>query len=764
MKKIDFNKDWLLNGKTVTLPRDEMFYTARRADSKAGDAQAFFEGGAYAYEKKMGVDAQYAYVNFDGIYKNAKVYLNEELKADVPYGYIPFTVELGEVRKEDVLKVTCDNLDQPDSRWYAGAGIYRDVTLYTAKGDHILPHGIKVETLDYKTGKIHVSVKTSADEAKIEVYDQGKKIAEAKGNDVEITVPDHRCWSENDPYLYDLKVSLKDDEGSVRFGIRQIEKTAKGLEINGVPTLLKGGCVHHDNGLLGAATYYKSEYRRMKILKGAGFNAIRSAHNPASDAMLRACDELGLYVMDETWDMWFNHKNKYDYASKWEENHMKDIEALVERDYNHPSVILYSIGNEVSEPGTERGLEDTKEMVDLFHELDKTRLVTAGYNLMIVTNAAKGKAVYDAEKGGRNEDDSKMSGMNSTMFNMITSFIGSGMNKSANSKKSDEICSPALDLLDLAGYNYASGRYPLDQKLHPDRLIFGSETMPYDIGKNWKMVETLDNLCGDFMWTAWDYVGENGIGAWAYCDDAKGFSKPYPWWLADTGAFDILGDPNAEAHWAMATWRTTDKPLIDVRPINHDHKVIKAAWRGTNGIPSYSFKGCEGRKMTVEVFYDCVKIDLYQNGKKVRSSKVKENRAVFKLNYVPGTLEAVALDQNGKELCRNRLVSAKKADIVIRPEEESVKLNDLVYVRINVEDEDGIIESNDDRKVRVEVENGELLSFGSANPRTIEDCHTGEYKTYYGRAMAIVKAGKAGKLIIKADDGKHSRSCTIEIE
>lgn len=764
MKKIDFNKNWSLNGEIVDLPRDEMFLTARRADSKAGDAQAFFEGGSYAYEKKMGMDAKHAYVNFDGVYKNAKVYLNDELKADVPYGYIPFTAELGEVKKEDVLKVTCDNLDQPDSRWYAGAGIYRDVTLYATDGDHILPHGIKVKTVDYKSGKIHVSVKTSKGEASVEVFDGEKKVAEAKGNDVELCIPEHHCWNEKDPYLYTLKASLDKDEAQVRFGIRQIEKTSRGLEINGVPTLLKGGCVHHDNGLLGSATYYKSEYRRAKILKEAGFNAIRSSHNPASEALLEACDELGIYVMDETWDMWFNHKNKYDYASKWEENHMDDIRRLVERDYDHPSVIFYSIGNEVSEPGTARGLEDTKEMVDLFHELDDTRLVTAGYNLMIVTNAAKGKGIYDEKEGGRNQDDSSMNGMNSTMFNLITSFIGPGMNKSANSKKADEICSPALDALDIAGYNYASGRYKMDLKLHPERLIFGSETMPYTIGENWKMVEELPNLIGDFMWTAWDYVGENGIGAWGYSDDAKGFSKPYPWWLADTGAYDIIGTPNAEADWAKAVWHATDKPLIDVRPINHDHKVIKAAWRGTNGIPSYSFKGCGGRKMTVEVFYDADRIDLYQNGKKIKSAKVKNGRALFNAKYVPGSLEAVAYDGKGSELARNKIVSAKQAELILRPEEEKVKQGDLVYVAVDLRDENGIVESNDDRKVKVEVKNGELLAFGSANPRTIEDCHTGEYKTYYGRAMAIIKAENKGTIEVKAEDGRSSRSCTIDVE
>ena len=630
MKRQLFNENWKLNNETVCLPRDEMFLTARKADAPSGDAQGFYGAGSYVYEKEMGVNAEHAYVSFDGVYRNAKVYLNGELKADVPYGYIPFTVNLGTVKKEDVLKVECDNLDQPDSRWYSGAGIYRDVYLYTADGAHILPEGLRVKTVDFRKGIINASVRTSEGTAELEIYDGDRCVAKAQGNEAEITIPDVKLWDENEPNLYLLKVRLGKDEAEVKFGIRQVEKRSDGLYLNGRKIMLKGGCVHHDNGLLGSATYAESEYRRARILKEAGFNAIRSAHNPTSEAMLNACDELGMYVMDETWDMWFNHKSAKDYATYWEDNHMDDIRKMVERDYNHPSVIMYSIGNEVSEPGTARGLEDTREMVDLFHELDDTRLVTGGFNLMIITNAVKGKAIYK-EDGGLNNEAGKSQTMNSTMFNLVTSFIGSGMNKSANSKKSDEICSPSLDLLDVAGYNYASGRYALDQKLHPNRLIFGSETMPYTIAQNWKMVEQLDNLCGDFMWTAWDYMGENGIGAWAYSDDARSFSKPYPWWLADTGAFDILGNPNAEADWAKATWHTTDKPLIDVRPINHTAKLTKAAWRGTNGLPSYSWKGCEGRKAVVEVFFDCAYAVLYQNGKKVGKSKVRENRATFKV-------------------------------------------------------------------------------------------------------------------------------------
>lgn len=753
MKKQLFNENWKINNETVCLPRDEMFMTARKADAVTGDAQGFFAPGKYTFEKEMGVSAEHAWISFDGVYKNTKVYLNDELKADVPYGYIPFKVNLGKVEKTDVLKVECDNLDQPDSRWYSGAGIYRDVYLYTANGAHILPEGLRIKTVDFRKGIINVSVRTSEGKAEFEVYDGNKCVARAQGNEAEIVIPDVKLWDDISPNLYTLKVRLGNDETETRFGVRQIEKRSDGIYVNGRKILLKGGCIHHDNGLLGSATYAASEYRRARILKEAGFNAIRSAHNPTSEAMLQACDELGMYVMDETWDMWFNHKNKHDYATYWEENHMDDIRKMVERDFNHPSVILYSIGNEVSEPGTERGLEDTREMVELFHQLDDTRLVTGGFNLMIITNAAKGKGIYK-EEGGMNQDTGKMNGMNSTMFNLITSFIGSGMNKSANSKKADEICSPSLDALDVAGYNYASGRYALDQKLHPGRLIFGSETMPYTIAQNWKMVEQLDNLCGDFMWTAWDYMGENGIGSWAYTDDARSFSKPYPWWLADTGAFDILGNPNAEADWARATWHATDRPLIDVQPMNHAEKVTKAAWRGTNGLPSYSWKGCEGRKMVAEVFFDCAYVELYQNGKKVGKSRVKENRATFKLKYVPGILEAVAFNSRGQEVGRNKLISAEKASVVLRPEAETVRLNDIVYVNVNIEDINGIVESNDDRNVRVEVENGELLAFGSANPRTIEDVHTGKYTTYYGRAMAIVKAVNKGEIKIKADNAE----------
>ncbi len=370
-------------------------------------------------------------------------------------------------------------------------------------------------------------------------------MAEANGDQAELEIPDAALWSEDSPELYQCCAILKDngtvvDSAEVTFGIRRLEWSAKGFFVNGKETLLRGGCIHHDNGLLGAAAFSKAEERRVRILKENGFNAIRSSHNPISSAMLEACDKYGVYVMDEAWDMWYKPKMKHDYALDFEKYWQEDLSAMIQRDYHHPSVIMYSIGNEVSEPHDERGLSLAGKLVDAVRRLDPTRPVTCGLNLMILQTAAKGKAVSKADTENGKEEAAKMPApTNSTMFNMMAAMIGTGMNKSAANKEVDAAASPVLDLLDIGGYNYASGRYPLEGDLHPERVIVGSETFPQDIAKNWEMVKKYPYLIGDFMWTAWDYLGEAGLGAWTYHKDGCTFDKPYPWLLADAGAVDI---------------------------------------------------------------------------------------------------------------------------------------------------------------------------------------------------------------------------------
>lgn len=760
--RVSMNTDWTFwkEGKEekqiVTIPHDAMLHEMRTPATAAKSASGFFPGGIYYYEKKLNLTAEQLgsciSMEFEGVYKNAEIYVNGKQIHKAAYGYTPFRVSLTDVllEGENTILVKADNENQPDSRWYTGAGIYRPVWLHIQPKEHIAADGIRIHTVSLEPAVIEVNVEKKAGKVKIEILD-AKQAVVATANEVEhttqIQIPQARFWSEDTPYLYTARVTLVSEDGEEietaeeTFGIRMLSWGPNGFFVNGKKTLLRGGCVHHDNGVVGACAYEESEERKVRILKENGYNAIRSAHNPCSKAMLRACDKYGVYVMDESWDMWYQHKSKYDYAAEFKENYRDDLLAMVRRDYNHPSVVMYSIGNEVSEPATEKGVALAKEMGDYLRSLDKTRAVTGGFNLMIIKSSAEGKGIYKEEGGRDDSNEEKMAGMNSTMFNFITSMIGSGMNKAANGKKADEVTSPVLATLDVSGYNYASGRYAGEGKLHPERVIVGSETFPQDIAKNWAMVQKYPYLIGDFMWTAWDYIGEAGIGAWSVCEDAKGFNKPYPWLLADTGAFDILGNPNGEAMLAQAVWGLAEKPLIGVQPCNHpDKKLIKASWRGTNAIPSWSWANCEGNKVIVEVYTDAAKAELFLNGKKIGKAKVKGCRAVFKTTYHAGELCAISYDASGRVLGKNTLSSATgKTKVCVEAESTSIKNGDIVYYNLSLKGENGVVESNADRKLRLSVKGGQLLGFGSANPRTEERFDSGEYTTYYGKAQAVVR-------------------------
>ena len=389
-------------------------------------------------------------------------------------------------------------------------------------------------------------------------------------------------------------------------------------------------------------------------------------------------------------------------------------------------------------------------MIHLIHNIDESRPVSGGMNLMIMSKAVSGKGVYSEDGSGRDEsNDEKMKNMNSLVFNMITNIVGTSMNKAANSKKADEVTTPILDALDIAGYNYASGRYKMEGKKHPDRIIFGSETFPQDLPKNWERVKKYPYLIGDFMWTAWDYIGEAGGGAWAYTPDGKGFQKPYPWLLADMGAIDILGNPNGEVMWAQAVWKLLETPKMAVRPLNHPGiRPAKSTWRGTNALPSWSWKDCEGNRTKVEVYFDCARVELYLNDRLLAKGKCKDYRTILTACYLPGKLEAVCFDVQGREVGRTSLMTAKESKIQIMPEKTD---SDICFVPIKLGDGFNV-ECNDDRKLVLTVENGECLGFGSANPRTEESFLTGTYTTYYGSAMAVIR--KKENTILYVTDGE----------
>ena len=773
MKKISFNQNWTCNGTPVRLPHDAQILEKRNPAVSDG-GHGYFPGGIYTYEKTFTAPTEWegkkVLVEFEGVYKNSTVSLNGNVVGGHKYGYTTFTVELTGLNYggENTLTVVADNSKLPNSRWYTGSGIYRPVWLYVGDAAHIAYQGVKITTLSINPAVIRVETKATAD-VSVEILDSDTVIATGSGAVCEITVPNAKLWSAETPNLYTARVSCSSDVVEEKFGIRKISWSNKGLFINGKETLLRGGCVHHDSGILGAATYDESEWRRVRILKEAGFNAIRAAHNPCSRATLEACDHYGMYMMDETFDMWYNRKTKNDYGLDFEENWAEDTAAMVRRDYNHPSVILYSIGNEVAEPCEAKGIEYGKKQIDLIHSLDATRPVTCGLNLMIIGRAAKGQGIYqdvdknqeDIKKANKASDTNPQNA--SLMFNIMVSFVGTGMNKGGNSPKVDALATPIIDALDISGYNYGSGRYPLEEKQHPERIIFGSETFPQDIYKNWEMVKKYPYVLGDFMWTSWDYLGEAGIGAWSYTGGMP-FNRPYPWVLAGAGVIDICGTPDGSCRYASTVWGLEKAPRIAVKPVNHPGvRVSKSVWRGTNAIESWAWSGCEGNKAEVEVYSDAHAVELLVNGKSLGKKKVKECKAIFKTKYVSGKIEAVAYDAGGRELLRGTLESATgKISICVEPEKTVAAAGEVVYVPVTLKGENGVVEANADKKLTVSVEGGELLGFGSANPCTEEQYHTGSFTTYYGRALAIVRV--QSNTIVTVTDGSETVKTEITVK
>lgn len=767
--KDDFNHNWTFwsasNNKkvTVNLPHDAMQTEQRQPKMEGGHHSGYFPGGVYHYEKVFDATPSmregHVAIHFGGVYRNATVYLNNKKLLTHYYGYSPFEVSLdGHLNKgRNVVRVDVDNSKTPNSRWYSGSGIYRPVRLIVENKIHI--DDVKIKTLSIDPAIVNFTVSKKQGEVEIKVMDGSNEVASAKGPNADITIPNPKLWSADSPYLYRAVVTLKDknqtvDTKTYDFGIRQISWSHDhGLMVNGKTVKLRGGCIHHDNGIIGAAEYDGAAMRKVAIMKQYGFNAIRSAHNPCSEALLKACDKLGMYILDEFADMWFNCKTAYDYGLYFKDNYESDIQSMIDKDYNHPSVIMYSIGNEPTEPGTDKGVEIAEKLVDRFHKLDNTRPVTCGINMTILyyTKRMGSTTIY----GKDNKKDEQP--VSSEQFNEQAAKGWEMMMRSVTQPAVDSAATPVFDLLDIAGYNYATPRYEIDGKDHPKRIDLGTESYPFMLSENWALVEKLPYLVGDFMWTAWDHLGEAGLGAWYYSNEPPTPRKLYPWLLSGAGAIDLIGHPTGEALLAKAVWLNDGNPYIAVRPLDN-RQLIKAAWRGTNSIPSWSWKGCEGMDATVEVYTSAKKVDLYLNGNSIATSPVKDYVATFKVKYAPGVLRAVATDDKNIE----REASLVSADSNLRIAVTPHRWGDLIYADIDLVGQNGQVESKADTKLSVKVSGGDLLGFGSAQPCTEERFNTGSYTTYYGRSQAIIRP-TSGTLTISVS-GSGLPACTKVIE
>lgn len=783
MNRTLFDDDWSYatrgsdHWRDVDLPHDAMLHEERDPASPNESHTGWFPGGSYVYRKQWTAPPRGERVSliFEGVYQHSRVLVNGHEAGGCKGGYTEFEVRIDpflEWGTDNAIEVHVDNSEMPNSRWYSGSGIYRHVWLLQQSNARLTPGGILPITRSLTGTEAVVEITVELDnpggealEVAVRLEDAGDTVAAGSqlltGDRAhfELVVLDPRPWSAETPTLYGCVVELSCngilvDEQRDMVGLRTIGLDAsRGLLINGEPTLLRGACIHHDHGVLGAATFRDAEFRRARILKEQGFNAVRSSHNPLSRDMLDACDSLGLYVMDENTDVWFQHKTAHDAAPDFDEVWRDELEAMIRKDRTHPSVIMYSIGNEISEMGTPRGIQAAREMVAEVRRLDPSRPTTAGVNLMLTWMASRGGSIWDAADREREKEKAapkRKNAITSTGYNYLTSKMGWLMAQAAGQSGADKATRGVFDVVDVAGYNYAHARYRKDGRLHPGRIIVGSETMHHNIASNWKLVKELPYVIGDFMWTGWEYLGEAGIGTWTYGDEPGGFAKPYPYVLSGNGAIDLIGQPGAPMLLARTVWGLSPEPLIAVRPVDKAHlRVNQAAWRGTDAVPSWAWPGQGGKPARIEVYSDADEVELFCNGESLGTRKAGPAAgftARFRTTYVPGELLAVAR-RAGREVGRSTLRSTSgvlNLRITADRTELAADGQSLAHLLIEVVDASGTVAMVSGEEVEIHVDGvATIAGLGSAALS-----HTGSYTdfvdaTFQGRALAVVRAGRS---------------------
>lgn len=753
------SNSWWLSEKSipVNLPHDWSITLPRDKNSLSGACSAFAVGGVCVYEKKFTAcdswSDQCVMLEFDGAYQHTNVHFNGQLLCLHPYGYTAFHVDLTPYLRfdgENTLAITVNNGALPNSRWYSGSGIYRDVTLLTAPKTHIAPWGVFVTTpkvsRELSTVRVETTVQGGGDVIVRQTLTgpKGQGIAtiqtpcvlEGEGKVThEMPVPNAHLWSVETPHLYTLTTELLQDEKVIdshttAVGIRAIELSAKdGLRINGQSVLLKGGCVHHDNGLLGSASYPRSEARRVELLKASGYNAIRCAHNPPSTAFLDACDRLGMLVMDEAFDCWREGKNPNDYHVHFEDWWQRDMSSMVLRDRNHPSIIFWSTGNEIIErDGRSNGYELSKQLADFIRTLDATRPIT---------NALCGIPKEPSDEG--------------------TDYWA---------KKT----TPFTTALDFVGYNYLLDRYENDGKLFPERIICGTESFPIQALENWEKVETLPYVIGDFVWTSLDYLGESGIGHVWY-DENRAFLGEYPWHQAFCGDIDICGFKRPQSYYRDLVWGVSNTPFIAVHPPQHHDKTPNIARWGWPDVQNcWTWNGYEQKPVTVDVYAVGDEVELLKNGVslgKQPSGRAHRLTATFETTYESGELIAICYE-NSKEISRSVLKTAGvPATIRLTADRQTLDAiyGDLAFVTVELFDAKGNPAHHAANQIFLSANGqGELLAVGNGDPKS-EELYVGNTrKAHEGRLMATVRTkGEVGEITLTAQ-AEGLQSATIHLQ
>jgi beta-galactosidase len=717
-------------------------------ESKGTTATGYTVGGVGWYRKTFIINpkdkSQSTIISFDGVYMNCDVWINGKFLGNHPYGYTAFDYDIsGFINpsgKPNVIAVKVKNEGQ-NSRWYSGSGIYRHVWLIQRQAVSIAQNGVCINTERIADNNAIVNIssevenksgKSTASKLLINILNSDGKIVQtvesqsktiSTGTEIftqAINIPQPKLWSVEVPNLYTAEIQvitdgIVSDKVSTPFGVRTIHFDAKtGFLLNGKKVLLKGGCLHQDNGFLGSATIDRAEERRVQLMKAYGFNAIRTSHNPPSKQFLDACDRNGVLVIDEAFDMWERPKNPQDYHLYFKEWWRKDLKSMIYRDRNHPSVILWSIGNEINERADSLGFVIRKHLVKEVHALDNTRPVTEA----------------------------------------ICSFWDHAGQKWSTTAQ-------AYSDLDVGGYNYLNNQYEADHAEFPERIMVGTESYAAEAYAFWKQVEKNPYVIGDFVWTAMDYLGETGCGSSTYGPRAgmRVGLKPWPWFNAFCGDIDICGFKKPQLLYRDVVWNNSKIEMMVHEPIPDGMKETYSYWGWPNEYQSWSWAGSEGKMMDVRVFAKCQAIRIELNGKIIDEKPVGDNTnliATFKVPYELGVLRAVALD-NGIEVASKELKTVgAPAKVKLTADRSAITAdrNDLSYVKVEVTDAQGNLIPNATIPVTFSVSGvGDIAGSGNACPTDMESFNNSVCKTYRGQALVIlrpVKEVKAGTITLRA--------------
>jgi len=749
------DKSW----RKLDLPHDWSIEGALNKDNPMGNDGGYFPAGIGWYRKTFTVPVSWkgkcVSIFFEGVYMNSEVFINGKSLGVHPYGYTSFSYNLTpnlSFGKENIISVKVDNSKQKNCRWYSGSGIYRHVWMVVTDPIHVAQWGVTIATPDVSPEKATVQIKTLVknetdlpQSITLKTQLLGANAKKAGENKMNLNIPANSekeveqtiqvlkplLWTPEMPRLYQAQVQILKtnkivDVTKTNFGIRSIKFTTEnGFQLNGKTIKLNGGCVHHDNGCLGAAAFDRAEERRIEILKSAGFNAIRTSHNPPSEAFLDACDRLGMLVIDEAFDGWKEKKTDFDYAMYFDAWWQRDIEAMVQRDRNHPSIIMWSVGNEVIERKKPEAVETAKKLVDCVHKNDPTRPVTSA-----MTTWDRDWDVFD----------------------------------------------PLFAVQDIGGYNYQLNRAPKDHERVPSRIIVQTESYPRDAFANWKMVQSHNYILGDFVWTALDYLGESGIGRWYYPGDVVGEhyqGKMFPWHGAYCGDIDLTGWRKPISHYRSMLYNDNEKLYMAVREPNPDSGKIKTTgWSVWPTWESWTWPGYEGKEIQVEVYSKYPKVRLYLNDKLVgeqETTEEKQFKATFNVPYAKGELKAVGVMDN-KEVEKTILQTAGDA-VKIKLVADRTKISadgqDLSFVSIEVTDNNGKLQPNAENKLQFKIEGpGVIAGVDNANVSDLDPYVGTSRKVWHGRALVVIRSTKnVGNIILSvSSQGLTKAILTVKAE